>query len=289
MSVGSPNVGSLTNTMMFHDQQRPTSREQQSDIYCIPSPGLLGNKQDAKTVIRSLETPTYDVQLSNLSSNATNTNKIQQQQSTNRQQQSPEFQQAVNQMAERMQAMAMVTPSGQSPGNMMPSPTQQSQQQQISSRSINRPDLWFKQVPPPQVVPQSIEALQQQQQQQLRQRNSFTSNLPIQQPRPFNSLAMPPPPDVQLHAQNHLVKSAPGVQPQHTYIAQNFSAQPSNFGVIGQNIRPPGLQVAGNPVFQANFQAPTIPLMQRSWSAAAPPGIPDPMGEARRVRFRHCV
>lgn len=236
------------------------NHEQQSDIYRIPG---MTNKQEP---LRSLETPTYDVQLSSLPK------------PPSRQQQSPEFQQAVNQMADRIHGLSMPSPQGSMavPNAMLPSPTQPAPPR--SARSDLVPDLWFKQAAQSSQMPvHSIDPIQQQ---QHRQRNTFSGNLPIQQP--FNSLTITP--EGQLQPAT-LVKTAPSIQSQHAFLGQNFSPQTSNFGVIGQNIRPPptGIQaIPANPVIQQSFAARTIPLPQRQW-AAPPPGIPGPMGEGRRV------
>lgn len=255
LSVGSPSISSMNNSSIFHDQSRPTSHEPQSDIYRMAS--INNNKQEP---LRSLETPTYDVQLPGLPK------------APSRQQQSPEFQQVVNQMAERIHGIPMGQPIQTSmavPGVMLQSPTQAS----APSRSHLVSDLWFKQAQPQLHTP-PIDHMHHH-----RQRNTFAGNLPIQQP--FNSLTITP--EGQL--QTNLVKTAPNV-PSHAFIAQNFSPQPSSFGVIGQNIRPPppvGMHaIPVNSVLQTSYGTPTIPLPQRQW-AAPPPGIPGPMGEGRRV------
>ena len=266
LSVGSPSLP-LTSVGMFQESRpTPILHNPSNDIYSTS----LSNTSHQEAV-RSLETPTFEM----LSKSAPTVG------------QSPEF----RQMAERMHNFQIKPPqqhpAQQPPPNLLPSPTQPSM---LSG-------MWFKSQPSPPIhLPpsQHHSPLQQQQtQQQQQQRAGGYINNPVQQP--FGIVMDNPSP---MH--NNFIKTVnthppPPQQPaQHAgYISQKFAqshppppAVPlsSNFGAIGQNIRPsplppqPQAMPPPNPLLQ-QFGG-SVNMAHRSWSGP-PPGIPDPAVESR--------
>jgi len=260
---------------MFQESRpTPVLHNPASDIY---STGLSNTPQKAA---RSLETPTFDISAQFLSKSAPTVG------------QSPEF----RQMSERMHNFQMQPQQQQqqqqhpvqSPApNMLPSPTQPSMLSGMWFKSQPSPPIIL---PPPQQSPSQQQQQQQQQQQHQQQRSDGFINNQVQQPF---GLVM----DHSSPMHSNFIKAASTLPPppQHAgYISQQFVPHPqhppppplsSNFGAIGQNIRPAVLP----PQPQQPMPPPNSLLQQfggsvnmahRSWSGP-PPGIPDPRMESR--------